>query len=160
MQIEKDTVVTFNYTLTDNEGNVLDESQDGTFAYLHGAGNIIPGLERELTGKEAGDNLTVNVAPEDGYGLRNDELEKSVPRSMFDESADIEVGARFQAEANDGRVLAVTVVSVDDENVVVDGNHPLAGVALQFVVEVVDVRPAAQEEIAHGHVHGPGGHQH
>ena len=160
MQIDKDTVVTFNYTLTDSEGNVLDESQDGTFAYLHGAGNIIPGLERELTGKAAGDNLTVNVAPEDGYGLRNDELKKSVPRSMFDESADIEVGARFQAEANDGRVLAVTVVSVDAENVVVDGNHPLAGVALRFVVDVVNVRPAAQEEIAHGHVHGPGGHHH
>ncbi len=156
MQIEQNKVVTLNYTLTDKDGNVIDQSNDGSFAYLHGANNIIPGLENALTGKSAGDKLDVAVAPADGYGERDAEKTQAVPRNMFPEDTEIQTGMQFHAQSPTGETLVVTVVAVDDETVTVDGNHPLAGVDLKFDVEIMDVRDATEEEIQHGHVHGPG----
>ena len=160
MKIAKHKVVTIDYTLTGDDGNVIDQSQDGSFAYLHGASNIIPGLESALTDKAAGDTLQVSVVPEDAYGLRNESLTQVVPRSAFATTDDVQVGGRFRAQAPDGQELVVTVVDVDGENVTLDGNHPLAGQKLNFDVKILDVREASQEEIDHGHVHGPGGHHH
>ncbi len=160
MQIEVQKVVTLNYTLTDNEGTVIDESKDSSFAYLHGASNIIPGLENALTGKQAGESLSVSVAPEDGYGERDAARTQSVPKNMFPEDAEIEIGMQFHAQGPSEETIVVTVTELEDETVTVDGNHPLAGVKLNFAVEIIEVRDASQEEIEHGHVHGPGGHHH
>jgi len=160
MQIEIHRVVTLNYTLTDNDGNVIDQSSDGSFAYLHGANNIIPGLENALSGKQAGDTVDVSVAPQDAYGERDEAKQQSVPRDMFPQDTAIEPGMQFHAQGPNGEMLVVTVARVEDDAVTVDGNHPLAGVPLNFAVEVVDVRAASEEEISHGHVHGPGGHNH
>lgn len=157
MQIANHTVVTLDYTLTDDEGNVIDRSEDGTFAYLHGASNIIPGLEQALDGKAPGDALKVSIAAEDGYGHHDESKTVAVPMSMFPEDSQVEVGMQFQAQGPEGETLMVTVTQVEGDSVTVDGNHPLAGVQLNFDVSVVSVREATEEEIAHGHVHGPGG---
>ena len=160
MQIAENAVVTIDYTLKDDEGNVIDSSSDGKFAYLHGAYNIIPGLEKALAGKSAGDELSVSVSPAEGYGERNDAMVQAVPREMFEEGTTPEVGMQFHAESPEGETIVVTVVGVADDTITVDGKHPLAGVNLNFDVKIVDVRPATEEEIAHGHVHGPQGHAH
>ncbi len=160
MQIEQNKVVTLNYTLTDNDGNVIDQSNDGSFAYLHGANNIIPGLENALTGKTAGEKMDVAVEPADGYGERDAEKTQTVPRNMFPEDAEIETGMQFHAQGPGDETLVVTVIKLEDDTVTVDGNHPLAGVALNFDVEVMDVRDASEEELQHGHVHGAEGHDH
>ncbi len=160
MQIEAQKVVTLNYTLTDNDGNVIDESKDGSFAYLHGASNIIPGLENALTGKAAGDELSVAVEPAEGYGERDPQKTQAVPRNMVPEDAEVDVGMQFHAQGPNGETMVVTVIGVQDDSIMVDGNHPLAGVALNFAVEIMDVRDASAEEIDHGHVHGPHGHDH
>ena len=160
MLIETHKVVTLHYTLTDEQGAIIDQSQDGSFVYMHGAQNIIPGLENELTGKKAGDELSVSVAPADAYGERNDELTQQVPKTMFADQSQIAVGTQFHAQSPDGQTLIVTVIDIGDDSVTVDGNHPLAGVQLNFDVKVIDVRDATPEEIDHGHVHGPGGHHH
>ncbi len=160
MQIEQNKVVTLNYTLKDKDGNVIDESNDGTFAYLHGASNIIPGLENALTGKSAGDKMDVAVSAEEGYGEHDAEKTQNVPRNMFPDDVEIETGMQFHAQGPGGETLVVTVVKVEEDTVTVDGNHPLAGVELNFNVEVMDVRDASEEELQHGHVHGPDGHDH
>ena len=160
MQIENNKVVTLNYTLKDNDGNILDQSDDGSFVYLHGAMNIIPGLENALTGKSAGDDLSVSVSPEEGYGVRDDSRVQNVPKNMFESGSDIQVGMQFHAQGQNGEVLVVTVSDVLDDEVVVDANHPLAGKELNFDVTVVEIREASAEELEHGHVHGPGGHHH
>ncbi len=160
MQIEPNKVVTLNYTLKDDAGNLIDESSDGSFIYLHGAGNIIPGLENALTGKSAGEEISVNVPPEQAYGPRDDSRIEAVPRKMFPADIEIQPGMEFHAQGPEGQVITIVVVSVDGDTVNVDGNHPLAGVALNFDVKVVDVRDATAEEIEHGHVHGAGGHAH
>jgi len=160
MQIVKHKVVTIDYTLTDEEGKVLDTSKDSEpLCYIQGIGNLIPGLETALEGKQAGDALNVSVPPEQGYGERDDKLLVSVPRERFDEAGNVEVGMRFQAPTESG-MRVVTVVGIEEENVTVDANHPLAGETLNFDVKVVEVRDATEEEIGHGHVHGPGGHEH
>jgi FKBP-type peptidyl-prolyl cis-trans isomerase SlyD len=160
MQVESQKVVILNYTLTDNDGNIIDQSTDSSFAYLHGANNIIPGLENALHGKKAGDEMNVSVSPQEGYGERDESKTQSVPKEMFPEDAEIEPGMQFHAQGPNGETIAVTVTSVEDDTVTVDGNHPLSGVHLNFAVEIIDVREASQEEIEHGHVHGPGGHHH
>ncbi len=160
MQVESQKVVILNYTLTDNDGNVIDQSTDSSFAYLHGANNIIPGLENALHGKKAGDEMNVSVSPQEGYGERDDSKTQSVPKEMFPEDAEIEPGMQFHAQGPNGETIVVSVTSVEDDAVTVDGNHPLAGVHLNFAVEVIEVRDASQEEIEHGHVHGAGGHHH
>ena len=160
MQISADKVVSIDYTLTDSNGTVIDSSEGrGPLAYLQGHGNIIPGLESALEGKAAGDELQVTVAPADGYGERDDSLTQAVPRQMFENADDIQVGMQFQTASEHGMHI-VTVTSVDSENVTVDANHPLAGQTLNFDVKVVEVRNASPEEVAHGHVHGPEGHDH
>ena len=160
MQIADKMVVTIDYTLKDDNGNILDSSNDGHFAYLHGSNNIIPGLENALTGKSAGDEVDVTVSPAEGYGERNDSMVQAVPRDMFDSEQEIEVGMQFHAQSPEGDMVVVTVTDVDKDDITVDGNHPLAGMNLNFGVKVVDVREATAEEMDHGHVHGPGGHQH
>jgi len=160
MTITQDKVVLIDYTLKNAEGEVLDSSEgQEPLAYLHGAENIVLGLERELTGKKVGDSLSVIVSPEDGYGVRNDDLLGAVPREMFESDMDIEVGMTFQAETDQG-IQTVSVVALNDEEVTVDGNHPLAGETLHFDVTVCEIRDASAEELEHGHVHGEGGHHH
>lgn len=158
--ITNDTVVQFHYTLTDSDGKVLDKSNDEPLAYLHGHHNIIPGLEKALEGKQVGDKLTVTVQPEDAYGAYIEEAIQEVPRSNFQGVDNIESGMQFQSQTDDGHVMLVTVKDVTDDMVVVDGNHPLAGVTLTFDVEITEVRTATADEIAHGHAHGVGGHHH
>lgn len=158
--VANDTVVQFNYTLTNKDGEVLDQSRGEPLAYLHGHRNIIPGLEEKMTGKKAGDTFKVTIAPEDAYGEFVAEAVQEVPRANFQGVDNIEVGMQFQSQTDDGHVMLVTVKEVNDDVVVVDGNHPLAGVELTFDVEIVDVRAATADEIAHGHAHGVGGHHH
>ncbi|MDH3948772.1 MAG: peptidylprolyl isomerase [Gammaproteobacteria bacterium] len=160
MQIADKMVVTIDYTLKDDSGTILDSSNEGNFAYLHGAHNIISGLENALSGKSAGDEVEVSVSPAEGYGERNDSMIQAVPRDMFDSEQEIQVGMQFHAQSPEGEMIVVTVTDVEGDDITVDGNHPLAGVNLNFGVKVVDVREASQEEIEHGHVHGPGGHNH
>jgi FKBP-type peptidyl-prolyl cis-trans isomerase SlyD len=160
MTIAKNKVVAIDYTLTDREGNVLDSSSShGPLYYIQGIGNLIPGLEAKLEGKTTGDNLKVVIAPKDGYGEREESLCQQVPRSQFENGGQIEVGMQFEVETEQGE-LVVTVTEVSGETITVDGNHPLAGIELHFDVTVKEIREASAEEMAHGHVHGPGGHHH
>lgn len=161
MPIAHHTVVSFDYTLTGPDGKQLDTSVGrAPLVYLHGNGGIIAGLESEMEGKNAGDRFTVTVPAERAYGVSNPQLIQVVPRAQFPAGQMIMVGQEFQASAPDGRQVTVRVTRVTDADVTVDGNHPLAGVPLTFDVTVVDIRPATEEEIAHGHAHGPGGHHH
>jgi len=155
MQISANTVVTIDYTLTNDNGDILDRSADGTFCYLHGASNIIPGLENALQGKAAGDQVTVSVQPEDAYGVRDESMLQVITRDMFGPDQEISPGMQFHAQSPQGETLVITVTNVDGDNITVDGNHPLAGIQLNFDVSVIDIRPATQEEIDHGHAHGP-----
>ncbi|MBF7686905.1 FKBP-type peptidyl-prolyl cis-trans isomerase [Acinetobacter rathckeae] len=157
--IANNQVVSFNYTLTNAEGETLDKSQGEPLVYLHGAGNIIPGLEKALEGKTVGDKFVITIPAAEAYGEYNPELVQEVPAQMFQGVENIEAGMQFQAQTDDG-VQIVTVKSVEGETVVVDANFPLAGQDLTFDVEVTDVREASQEELDHGHVHGAGGHHH
>lgn len=160
MQIADKTVVKIDYTVRNAEGVLIDTSEEREpLAYLHGFNNIIPGLEQSLTGKAEGDKFTVSVEPANAYGERNDELVKVVPKQAFQGVDKIEAGMQFQAESPQGPQM-ITVSKVDGEEVTVDGNHPLAGQTLKFEVEVMEVREASEEEIAHGHAHGPEGHEH
>jgi len=160
MRIDKHSVVSFDYTLTDPQGKVIDSSKgQQPLTYLHGTGGIIPGLESELTGKAAGDSLTVVVPPEKAYGNKDAKMIQAVPRTAFQGVDKIEPGMQFQAQSPQGPRV-VTVVAVTPTEVTVDANHPLAGVELKFDVTIVSVRAATEEELDHGHVHGPGGHHH
>ena len=160
MSITQDQVVSIHYTLKDDSGEVIDRSAAGVpLAYLHGHGNLIPGLERELTGKNTGDRLQVRIAPADAYGEYDSALVQSVPRRALKGIADVRVGMRLQAQTPEG-ARALTVTKVSGDMVTLDGNHPLADQTLHFDVEVVEVRDATEEELEHGHVHGPGGHHH
>ena len=161
MSIKDNSAVSFHYSLTDDEGQQLDSSAGKEpMAYLHGAGNIIPGLENALTGKAVGDSMTVAVSAAEGYGEVQQELIQDVPRTSFQGIEQIEVGMQFEAQTGQGGTVPVTVTAVTDETVTVDGNHPLAGKNLNFDVSIEAVRDATAEELEHGHVHGPGGHEH
>ncbi|NND82158.1 MAG: peptidylprolyl isomerase [Gammaproteobacteria bacterium] len=161
MTIKQNSVVTIHYELKNTEGEVLDSSKgQDPLVYLHGANNIIVGLEEQLEGKQVGDELTAHIAPEKGYGMPVEALIQEVPKEAFGAEVDkVEVGMRFQAETEQGPV-PVVVTAVENDTVTVDGNHPLAGQDLHFEVSVTEVRDASAEEVEHGHVHGPGGHQH
>lgn len=153
-------VVTFHYTLKDASGKVLESSfGDEPMSYLEGVGQIIPGLESELRGVKKGDKKSVNVAAADAYGEHEAELIVKVPRAQIPKK-DVVIGDQFHAQGPDGHPAVVTVTAVDPEHITVDGNHPLAGQALNFEVEITDVRDATKDELAHGHAHGPGGHHH
>ncbi len=156
MQITDKTAVSIHYTLTNANGEQLDSSQgQDPLAYLHGYGNIIPGLENALTGKTVGDTFTVTIPPAEAYGEKQEEMTQVVPLSMFQGVDKVEVGMQFHADASHG-VSVVTVSKIEGENVTIDGNHPLAGETLTFDVEVSDVRAATDDEIEHGHIHGAG----
>ena len=154
MQIAEQSVVSIHYTLTNDAGETLDTS-DGRepLVYLHGAQNIIPGLENELTGKSVGDSFDVTIQPENAYGTVNPELVQTVPHSAFEGVEKVEPGMQFQARGDDGETQVIAVTEVTDSGVTVDGNHPLAGQVLNFSVCVEKVREATEDEIAHGHLH-------
>lgn len=161
MQIAKDSVVSIDYTLRNDDGEILDTSSGREpLTYLHGSGNIIPGLENELTGKVVGDSLYVKVAPENGYGLHDPERVQNVPRTAFPKNMVPQVGMQLMARDPAGNAFPLWIVGVEADSVVVDGNHPLAGQTLHFQVEVKEIRAASEEELSHGHVHGPHGHGH
>jgi len=160
MQVSDQKVVFIHYTLTGEEGVVIDSSEGHEpLAYIHGHGNIIPGLENALLGKTAGDKFKVTIPPEEAYGPRDDELIQSVPKEAFHGVDEIIPGMQFHTETPDG-IQLVTVVDVKGDEVILDGNHPMSGLTLNFDVEITDVREATEEELEHGHVHGPGGHHH
>lgn len=160
MPIAPNDVVTIHYTLRDDSDAVIDRSSaEEPLAYLHGHGNIIPGLERELTGRSAGERLTVRISPADGYGEYDKQLVQRVPRRTLKGIAGLRVGMRLQTSTGQGP-RAVTVTHIAGDMVTLDGNHPLAGKSLSFEVEITAVRSATEEELAHGHVHGHGGHHH
>ena len=161
MQIAENCVVSMQYKLTDDTGEILDSSADGEpLVYLHGAGNIIAGLEKELAGKGVGNSLSVTIQPEDGYGVVNEELIQTVPRSDFPGTDSIEPGMRFEASGEDGLTQLIVVTDVAENVVTVDANHPLAGEVLHFDISIEEVRTATAEELSHGHAHGAGGHHH
>lgn len=160
MLVAHNKVVSIHYTLTNDSGAVLDSSSGGEpLAYLHGNGNLIPGLEKALEGRGSGEKLNVKVAAAEGYGVRDPSLVQDVPRRAFKGIDDIRVGMQFQADSNQGPRM-VTVTRIAGDMVTVDGNHPLAGEDLNFAVEISEVRDASEEELDHGHVHGAGGHHH
>ena len=155
--IAQGQVVTFHYTLRDDAGEVLDTSSDrDPLEYLHGGGNIVPGLERQLEGQAVGFEAKLTVAPEEGYGERSDEAVHEVPRSQFPEEVELEEGMMFGVQGPDGQVTPAWVAAVADENVTLDFNHPLAGQTLHFDVKVEAMRDATDEEKSHGHPHQEG----
>lgn len=160
MIIGRDTIATFHYTLTDDAGAELESSHDAQpTAYLHGANNIIRGLEMALEGHSAEDSVSVTLEPEDGYGLRSPERLQKVPVKHLAFKGKLRPGMTVQLNTSDGR-RPVTVTKVGRHSAEIDTNHPLAGKTLHFVIDILDVRQATADEISHGHAHGPGGHQH
>jgi FKBP-type peptidyl-prolyl cis-trans isomerase SlyD len=160
VEIMADRVVLIHYTLKDDKGGVIDSSAGGEpLAYIQGHGNLVPGLEKALEGKQDGNTLAVSIAPADGYGIRDAALVQRVPKRSLQGSGEIKKGMQFQARTEDGMRL-FTVTAVVGDMVTLDGNHPLADQTLNFDVEVVSVREATTEELEHGHVHGAGGHHH
>ncbi len=160
MLIANDKVVSIHYTLTNKDGNVIDTS-DGRepLTYIQGKQNIIPGLENALAGKDVGNKVNVTVPPAEAYGEKSLEMIQEIPRSAFGDIQDLQPGMQFQMQSPNGPVM-ITITNVADDKVVVDGNHPLAGESLTFDVEIMEIREATEEELSHGHVHGPEGHEH
>lgn len=155
MKISKDLVASIHYTLKNDAGELLDSSEgQAPLEYLHGAHNLVPGLEKELDGKAIGDSFSARVACEEGYGEHDEALLQELPRDMFGGIDTIEVGMEFHAQTQHGQQI-VAVTKVEGDTITVDGNHPLAGVALNFDIEVVDIREATAEELEQGHVHAP-----
>jgi len=147
-------VVSMHYKLTDNDGNVLDSSESSEpLAYLHGTGNIIPGLEKALVGKIEGDSLQVKIEPAEGYGEVDPNMIQAVNRSTFEGDDSIEPGMAFEAQAPDGSMQRILVKEVNGDEITIDANHPLAGMVLHFDVEIVGVREPTEEEVSHGHAH-------
>lgn len=158
--IAENKVVTLDYTVKDEDGDIIDSSEGGDpLTYLHGANNIIPGLEAALIGKTAGEDFDVLIAPADAYGEYNEAMVQQVPMAAFEGVENVEPGMAFTAQTQGGPVQLI-VTDVDGDLVTVDPNHPLAGKTLHFSGTIADVRDATEEELAHGHVHGPHGHHH
>jgi FKBP-type peptidyl-prolyl cis-trans isomerase SlyD len=160
MQVSNNTAVSIHYTLTKDDGEVIDSSiGHEPLSYLHGTGSIIAGLEKVLHEKHVGDKFTANIPASDAYGQIFEERIQVISREMFEGIDNIEVGMQFHADVSEGPGI-VSVIAIDGENITIDGNHPLAGMPLNFDIEVIEVRPATAEEIEHGHIHGAGGHHH
>ena len=154
MKVADRCVVAIHYTLTNDRGEELDSSRGADpLTYLHGVGGLIPGLERELLGLVAGDDLQVVVQPEDGYGVVDHRLIQEVPLDALAGIEDLEVGMQLQSRGPDGRVQSLVVDAIGTESATLNANHPLAGAVLHFDVRVESVREATPEEVAHGHVH-------
>jgi FKBP-type peptidyl-prolyl cis-trans isomerase SlyD len=161
MNIQNGKVVDLKYRLKNSVGEILDESDaKDPFSYLHGAQQIVPGLENALAGLKVGDKKDVTVAPKDGYGEVNPGLKMVVKRAQFPKGVELEEGMSFEAAGGDGVGMVFTIEKINGEDIHLDGNHPLAGQTLYFSVEVLSVRDATEEEIEHGHAHGPEGHGH
>lgn len=160
-KIKKDSVVSFHYTLRGDDKNIIDTSSGhDPLIYLHGHGQIIPGLEKALVGKTIGDKLSVEVEPDQGYGVYDADLKVTLERKLFPADADVKVGSMFELSNEQGQPIIVRISGVEGEQVTVDGNHELAGKKLFFEVEVVIVRPATKSELEHGHAHSGDGHHH
>lgn len=160
MSIQKGQVVSFHYTLRDPEGVVVDSSEGANpLTYLHGQGHIIAGLESKIEGRNAGDKFDAVIDPKDAYGEPNPHLIQIVPKSGFEGDDELQVGIQVEVETEKGPRIAL-VSKIEGNEVTLDMNHPLAGLQLFFQIEITDVRPATSDELAHGHVHGPGGHHH
>ena len=161
LAIADGTVVSIHYTLTLEDGTVADTSVGGEpLTYLHGAANIVPGLEKQLTGLKAGAKAQADVPPGEGYGEYDPEGEEVVPRKAFPKGQKLQPGMMFRTQGEGGEPQPLWVKDVGESEVTVTYNHPMAGRTLRFAVEVVEVRKATREEMEHGHVHGPGGHHH
>jgi FKBP-type peptidyl-prolyl cis-trans isomerase SlyD len=155
------TVVTIHYRLTLDDGSVADQSFGGEpLVYLHGAQNIVAGLERQLAGKNVGDKLDCVVPANEGYGEYDPAAEQQVDKKQFPNNVDVTVGMAFQTRGRGGQPQTVWVRSIKDDKVTISTNHPMAGQRLNFAIEVLDVRRATPDEKKHGHAHGPGGHHH
>ena len=154
MNISEKCVVAINYTLKDDDGNLLDKSGDEPLSYLHGAGSLIPGLEKELDGRTAGENIRVSVAPEDAYGEFHPQLVQVVSKEIFQDVDELQPGMEFEATGENNQTMMVRIDKVDGDQITINGNHPLAGMTLEFDVDVVSVREATAEELEHGHSHG------
>jgi FKBP-type peptidyl-prolyl cis-trans isomerase SlyD len=160
VKIENNRVAQIHYTLKDDQGEILDSSVgQNPLPYIHGVGALIPGLEKELAGKKAGDKFTAVIAPADGYGDYDKEQVFQVPADGFDGDDELELGMQVQLDSENGPMTA-TITAIEGEEVTLDLNHPLAGVSLYFDVEVIEVREATKQELEHGHVHTPGHHHH
>lgn len=158
MKIEKNTAVTLRYKVADASGKLLEESKE-PMAYLHGGyGNTFPKVEQALEGREPGYQATLELQPQDAFGLRDESLVQTIPKTQFPPG--VKVGGQLEGRGEDGHAQVFTVVKIKGDKVLLDGNHPLAGKALRFTVKVMAVRAATEEEIAHGHVHGAHGHHH
>ena len=158
MIISKDTVVTLHYKVLDPQGKLLEASPE-PMAYLHGGyGNTLPKIEAALEGREPGYQVRLNLQPEDAFGPRDESLVRTIPRSEFPPG--VKVGGQLQGRSDDGHEQSFRVVKIKGPVVHLDGNHPHAGKALCFALQVVDVQPASAEEVAHGHAHGAHGHHH
>lgn len=161
MSLAQNKVVTFNYTLKDDDGNILDTTSGSSpFAFLSGNGQILPKLEEAMNGMLLGTKKNVQIAAADAYGEYNNEAVQQVDRSNFPKDTELQTGMQFVANSPEGQQMPFVISEVKDENVTIDFNHPLAGKNLEFDVELLDIRDATAEELAHGHVHGPGGHHH
>lgn len=160
MKIEKNNVVSINYTLKNDDGQTLDSSEgQEPLHFIQGIGSIIPGLEEALEGKAKGDELKVSIKPENAYGEVNADLVQEVPKAQFGDIEQLEVGMQFEVQTDAGPVI-VAIDKVEGDTVTVNGNHPLAGQNLHFDVKVEEIREATKEELEHGHVHGKGGVDH
>lgn len=160
MQVTNNTAVTINYTLTNDAGETIDSTNGSDpLVYLHGNGSIIKGLEKALSKRNVGDKFTVRIEPAEAYGEFSDDMIQVISKEMFDGIENLEVGMQFNAAVNSGTSI-ITITKIDGDDVTIDGNHPLAGQALNFDIEIVNVRLATKDEIAHGHIHGEGCHHH
>jgi len=147
-------VISFNYTLRTEDGELLDASEPGApLAYLHGAENIVPGLEEQLTGHAPGDSFEVKVSPENGYGTRDPQGLRPIPREAFPEDAQLEAGMELVIEDDEGELTPIWIVDIREDVVIIDTNHPLADITLCFSIELVGIRAATASELEHGHPH-------
>ena len=155
--VRKGRVISLDFVLKDEQGEMLDQSTDGgPLEYLHGAGDVVPGLEQALEGHKLGEHLRVVIPPAQAYGEYEVSLVDEVSREQFPGIDDIQPGMQFQTHMDDGAPMIINVTAVDGDRIVVDGNHPLAGMTLVFEVDIIGIREAGKDEIAHGHVHSGG----
>ena len=158
MKIDKDTAVTLQFKVTDLQGKLVEDGKEPS-VYLHGGyGNTLPKIEEALTGRENGYQVTLDLQPQDAFGVRDESLLRTLPKKQFPPG--VKVGGQLEGHGDDGHVMVFNVMKIKGDTVLLDGNHPLAGKALRFAIKVLDVRQASEEEIAHQHVHGAHGHQH
>ena len=158
MKIDKDTAVTLQFKVTDLQGKLIEDGKEPS-VYLHGGyGNTLPKIEEALTGQESGHQVTLDLQPQDAFGVRDESLLRTLPKKQFPPG--VKVGGQLEGRGEDGQMTIFNVMKIKGDTVLLDGNHPLAGKALRFAIKVLDVRQASEEEIAHQHVHGAHGHQH